>query len=138
MTRNEIIKKMEIMLEECNELLYYVTMECDIDLYEELKYYDMSQLEDFYNTEGKSILDILNDMKLMKYSDRYFYINEVDGYTSFSNLSDYIDRVASYINIDDVINYIESFGGNFKYISDDFNELATNLYYEDYDDNEDI
>lgn len=136
MTRNAIIEKMEAMLNSDNGFLYDVTMECDIPIYEQYRYYHMGELEEFYSTEGKSILHILSDMELMNYSDNYFYIDEVYGYTSFDYLSGYIEKVASYIDIDAIIDYIESRGGDFEYISSDFDELAQALYYEDYDENE--
>ena len=136
MTREQIIEQMIGMLQD-NELLYDVTMECDIDIYAQYRYYNMNDLGEFYNPEGKSILDILSDMELMNYSDNYFYIDEVYGYTSFDYLSGYIEKVAGYIDIDDIINYIESRGGDFKYISNDFDELAHMLYYEEYDKDED-
>jgi hypothetical protein len=139
MTRDAIIEKMEGMLNGDNELLYDVTMECDIDIYRQYRYYNMNEIEEFYSTEGRSILQILSDMELMNYSDNYFYIDEVYGYTSFDYLSGYIEKVASYIDIDDVINHIESYGGDFNYISSDFDELAQALYcgeYEDEDEDE--
>lgn len=135
MTRETIIEKMEAMLNGDNELLYDVTMNCNIDIYEQYRYYNMSELDIFYSTEGKSIFDILDDMELMHYSDNYFYIDEVYGYTSFDYLSAYIEKVAGYIDIDDIIDYIESYGGDFRYISSDFDELAQMLYYGDYDEN---
>lgn len=135
MTREAIIKQMETMLNEDNELLFDVTMECNIDIYEQYRYYNMSELDEFYSTEGKSILDILSDMELMNYTDNYFYIDEIYGYTSFSYLSEYIEKVVSYIDVGDIIDYIESYGGDFKYISNDFDELAQALYYGDYDEN---
>jgi hypothetical protein len=134
MTRNEIIEKMESMLNSDNEFLYNVTMQCDIDIYAQYRYYNMNEIEEFYSTEGKSILDILDDMQLMNYSDNYFYIDEVYGYTSFDYLSGYIEKVAGYIDIDDVINHIESYGGDFNYISSDFDELAQALYNGEYED----
>jgi hypothetical protein len=137
MTRNEIIEKMEAMLNSDNEFLYNVTMECEIPIYEQYRYYHMGELEEFYSTEGKSILHILSDMELMNYSDNYFYIDEVYGYTSFDYLSGYIEKVASYIETDAIIDYIESHGGDFKHISNDFDELAYTLYREEYDEDED-
>ena len=137
MTRNAIIEKMESMLNGDNELLFDVTMNCNIDIYEQYRYYNMNELEELYNPEGKTILEILSDMELMNYADNYFYIDEVYGYTSFDYLSGYIEKVASYIDIDDVIDYIESYGGDFRYISSDFDELAQALYREDYDEDED-
>lgn len=137
MTRTEIIEQMEAMLNGDNELLYEVTMECDIDIYAQYRYYNMSDLNAFYSTEGKTILDILSDMELMNYADNYFYIDEVYGYTSFDYLSAYINKVASYIDVNDVIDYIESYGGDFKWISNDFDELAQALYYEEYNKDED-
>ena len=137
MTRETIIKQMESMLNEDNELLFEVTMNCDINIYEQYRYYNMCELEEFYNPEGKSILDILSDMELMNYADNYFYIDEVYGYTSFDCLSAYIEKVASYIDVGDVIDYIERYGGDFKYISSDFDELAQALYCEEYDNDED-
>lgn len=136
MTREAIIKQMEAMLNGDNELLYDVTMNCNIDIYEQYRYYNMSALEEFYNPEEKSILDILSDMELMNYADNYFYIDEVYGYTSFDYLSGYIEKVAGYIDVDDVIDYIERYGGDFKYISSDFDELAQALYCEEYDNDE--
>jgi hypothetical protein len=136
MTREETIETMRAMLNSDNEFLYDVTMECDIDIYRQYRYYNMNEIEEFYSTEGKSIIDILNDMQLMNYSDNYFYIDEVYGYTSFDYLSGYIEKVASYIDIDDVINHIESYGGDFNYISSDFDELAQMLYCEEYDEEE--
>jgi hypothetical protein len=136
MKREAIIEKMESMLNSDNEFLYDVTMECDIDIYRQYRYYNMNEIEEFYSTEGRSILQILSDMSLMNYSDNYFYIDEVYGYTSFDYLSGYIEKVASYIDIDDVIDHIESYGGDFNYISSDFDELAQMLYCEEYDEEE--
>jgi hypothetical protein len=76
-------------------------------------------------------------MELMNYSDNYFYIDEVYGFTSFDYLSGYIEKVASYIETDAIINYIESYGGDFNYISSDFDELAQALYCGEYDEDED-
>lgn len=133
MTREMIIEQMKSMLNGDDELLYDVTMECDIYIYAQYRYYNMSELEEFYNPEGKSILNILSDMELMNYADNYFYIDEVYGYTSFDYLSGYIEKVAGYIDIDDIIDYIKSRGGDFRYISNDFDELAQALYCEEYD-----